>query len=144
MSKTMKAAIVKEFGGPLLIEEVKIPKVGKGQILVKIEACGVCHTDLHAVNGDWPIKPKLPLIPGHEGVGYVVEVGEGVNHIKEGDAVGIPWLDSACGHCEHCMSGWETLCQSQQNAGYSVNGGFAQYALTDANYVGILKKIPIS
>ncbi|AXP08323.1 alcohol dehydrogenase AdhP [Campylobacter hepaticus] len=140
MSKTMKAAIVKEFGGPLLIEEVKIPKVGKRQILVKIEACGVCHTDLHAVNGDWPIKPKLPLIPGHEGVGYVVEVGEGVNHIKEGDAVGIPWLYSACGHCEHCMSGWETLCQSQQNAGYSVNGGFAQYALADANYVGILKK----
>ncbi|GMB90491.1 Cinnamyl-alcohol dehydrogenase ELI3-2 Cad [Helicobacter ailurogastricus] len=140
MSKKMKAAVAKEFGKPLSVEEVDVPSVKEGEVLVKIQACGVCHTDLHAVEGDWPIKPKLPLIPGHEGVGYVVEVGKGVKHIKEGDAVGIPWLYSACGHCTHCMSGWETLCLHQENGGYSVNGGYAEYALADANYVGVLKK----
>ena len=146
MAKTMKAAVLKEFGRPLVIEEIAIPEPGDGQVLVKIEACGVCHTDLHAVEGDWPVKPNLKalpgggFIPGHEGVGYVVKVGKGVTHIKEGDAVGIPWLYSACGHCEHCMAGWETLCESQQNGGYSVNGGFAEYAVADATYCGILKK----
>lgn len=146
MSKKMKAAVVKQFGKPLVIEEVEVPKPKDGEVLVKIEACGVCHTDLHALEGDWPVKPNLNalpnggFIPGHEGVGYVVEVGKGVKHIKEGDAVGIPWLYSACGHCTHCMAGWETLCHSQQNGGYSVNGGFAEYAVADANYVGVLKK----
>ena len=146
MSKTMKAAVVKEFGKPLVIQEVPIPEPRDGEVLVKIEACGVCHTDLHAVDGDWPVKPNLKalsgggFIPGHEGVGFVVKVGKGVPHIKEGDAVGIPWLDSACGHCEHCMAGWETLCEKQDNGGYSVNGGFAEYAIADANYVGILQK----
>lgn len=146
MTKTMKAAVLKEFGQPLMIEEIAIPEPGDGQVLVKIEACGVCHTDLHAVEGDWPVKPNLKalpgggFIPGHEGVGYVVKVGKGVTHIKEGDAVGIPWLYSACGHCEHCMAGWETLCESQQNGGDSVNGGFAEYAVADATYCGILKK----
>ena len=146
MSKTMKAAVVKEFGKPLVIQEVPIPEPRDGEVLVKIEACGVCHTDLHAVDGDWPVKPNLKalgsggFIPGHEGVGFVVKVGKGVTHIKEGDAVGIPWLYSACGHCEHCMAGWETLCEKQDNGGYSVNGGFAEYAIADANYVGILQK----
>ncbi|ETD22160.1 alcohol dehydrogenase AdhP [Helicobacter macacae] len=146
MSKTMKAAVVKEFGKPLVIQEVAIPEPRDGEVLVKIEACGVCHTDLHAVDGDWPVKPNLKalgsggFIPGHEGVGFVVKVGKGVTHIKEGDAVGIPWLYSACGHCEHCMAGWETLCEKQDNGGYSVNGGFAEYAIADANYVGILQK----
>lgn len=135
---TMKAAVVKAFGEPLVIEQVPIPKVGPGQLLVKIVATGVCHTDLHAAEGDWPVKPQPPFIPGHEGVGYVVAVGEGVKHIKEGDRVGVPWLYSACGHCEHCLDSWETLCHSQQNAGYSVNGSFAEYCLADANYVGIL------
>lgn len=146
MSKTMKAAVVKEFGKPLVIQEVPIPEPRDGEVLVKIEACGVCHTDLHAVDGDWPVKPNLKalgsggFIPGHEGVGFVVKVGKGVTHIKEGDAVGIPWLYSACGHCEHCMAGWETLCEKQDNGGYSVNGGFAEYAIADANYVGVLQK----
>ncbi|MHA7845069.1 alcohol dehydrogenase AdhP [Serratia sp. D1N4] len=135
---TMKAAVVKAFGEPLVIEQVPIPKAGPGQLLVKIVATGVCHTDLHAAEGDWPVKPQPPFIPGHEGVGYVVAVGEGVKHIKEGDRVGVPWLYSACGHCEHCLDSWETLCHSQQNAGYSVNGSFAEYCLADANYVGIL------
>lgn len=138
MNKTMKAAVVRAFGQPLVIEEVTVPRPGAGEILVKIEACGVCHTDLHAAEGDWPVKPNPPFIPGHEGVGHVVAVGSGVNHVKEGDRVGIPWLYSACGYCEHCLGGWETLCETQQNSGYSVNGGFAEYALADAAYVGHL------
>ncbi|PWF21586.1 alcohol dehydrogenase AdhP [Corticimicrobacter populi] len=138
MQTTMKAAVLRTFGQPLQIEEVTVPRPGPGDILVKIEACGVCHTDLHAVEGDWPVKPNPPFIPGHEGVGHVVAVGAGVTHVKEGDRVGIPWLYSACGHCEHCLGGWETLCESQQNAGYSVNGGFAEYALAAADYVGKL------
>ncbi|QLF93351.1 alcohol dehydrogenase AdhP [Pseudomonas sp. ABC1] len=138
METTMKAAVLRKFGAPLQIEEVPIPRPGPGELLVKIAACGVCHTDLHAVEGDWPVKPNPPFIPGHEGVGHVVAVGSGVTHVKEGDRVGIPWLYSACGHCEHCLGGWETLCESQQNGGYSVNGGFAEYALADAGYVGRL------
>jgi propanol-preferring alcohol dehydrogenase len=136
--RTMKAAVVHEFGKPLAIEEVAVPRPGAGEVLVRIRACGVCHTDLHAAEGDWPVKPKPPFIPGHEGVGDVVAVGTGVGHVKEGDRVGIPWLYTACGHCEHCLAGWETLCEQQQNTGYSVNGGFAEYAVADAEYVGHL------
>ena len=138
MIKTMKAAVVHEFGKPLTIEEVPVPRPGAGQVLVRIRACGVCHTDLHAAEGDWPVKPKPPFIPGHEGVGQVAAVGSGVSHVKEGDRIGVPWLHTACGHCEHCLGGWETLCEQQQNTGYSVNGGFAEYALADADYVGHL------
>lgn len=138
MPKTMKAAVVREFGKPLVFEEVPIATPGPGQILVKIAATGVCHTDLHAAGGDWPVKPKPPFIPGHEGVGHVVAVGSGVTHVKEGDRVGVPWLYTACGHCKHCLGGWETLCNDQQNTGYSVNGSFAEYVLADPNYVGLL------
>ncbi|MGF1625885.1 MAG: alcohol dehydrogenase AdhP [Alphaproteobacteria bacterium] len=136
MARTMKAAVVRNFGAPLDIDDVPVPEVGPGQILVKIAACGVCHTDLHAAEGDWPVKPSLPFIPGHEGVGQVAAVGSGVTRVKEGDRVGVPWLHSACGGCTHCMAGWETLCEGQQNTGYSVNGGFADYALADPRYVG--------
>lgn len=136
--QTMRAAVSKEFGKPLVVEEVPVPTAGAGEVLVKIEACGVCHTDLHAVEGDWPVRPKGDLIPGHEGVGRVVQVGAGVSHLQEGDLVGIPWLYSACGHCEYCHQGWETLCESQENGGYSVNGGFAEYAVGAADYVGVL------
>ncbi len=136
MERTMKAAVVRKFGEPLAIEEVETPRPQRGEILVKVAASGVCHTDLHAAHGDWPVKPNPPFIPGHEGVGHIVAVGEGVSHVKEGDRVGVPWLYSACGHCEHCMGGWETLCESQQNTGYSVNGGFADYTLADAGFVG--------
>lgn len=138
MDKTMKAAVVRDFDQPLVIEEVTVPRPGPGQILVKVEACGVCHTDLHAAEGDWPVKPNPPFIPGHEGVGYVVALGEGVKHLREGDRVGMPWLYSACGHCVHCLGGWETLCEQQQNTGYSVNGSFAEYVVADAAYVGHL------
>ncbi|MCB0577817.1 MAG: alcohol dehydrogenase AdhP [Phaeodactylibacter sp.] len=132
----MKAAVVHEFGKPLSIESVSVPRPGPGQVLVRVAASGVCHTDLHAADGDWPVKPKLPFIPGHEGVGYVAAAGPGVRHLKEGDRVGIPWLHSACGSCEYCFTGWETLCEQQQNTGYSVDGGFAEYVLADAGYVG--------
>lgn len=136
--KTMKAAVVREFGKDLQIEEVEVKRPGAHQILVKVIASGVCHTDLHAVEGDWPVKPKMPLIPGHEGVGYVVAVGPEVHNVKEGDAVGVPWLYSACGGCEYCITGWETLCGTQQNGGYSVDGGFAEFVIADARYVGKL------
>ncbi|MCG8462051.1 MAG: alcohol dehydrogenase catalytic domain-containing protein, partial [Holophagales bacterium] len=134
----MKAAVVRQFGKPLDVCEVPRPEVTPGKILVKIEASGVCHTDLHAARGDWPVNPSPPFIPGHEGVGYVAEVGSGVTFVKEGDRVGIPWLHSACGHCRHCVSGWETICPEQQNTGYSVNGGFADFVLADPEYVGHL------
>ena len=136
ISKTMRAAVVEKFRQPLQIREVPIPSPGPGQALIKIMATGVCHTDLHAADGDWPVKPKPPFIPGHEGAGIVVKLGPGVTHLKEGDRVGIAWLHSACGHCEFCISGWETLCKAQQNSGYSVNGSFAEYAIGQADYLG--------
>jgi propanol-preferring alcohol dehydrogenase len=138
MTKTMKAAVVRELGKPLVIEEVAMPQAGPGQVLVKVAAAGVCHTDLHAAEGDWPVKPRPPFIPGHEGVGQIVAAGTGVKHVKEGDRVGVPWLYSACGHCRHCLGGWETLCTEQQNTGYSVNGSFAEYVVADPDYVGRL------
>ncbi|KXV72622.1 alcohol dehydrogenase AdhP [Acetobacter cerevisiae] len=140
MSGKMKAAVVREFGKPLSIEELDIPDIRPNEILVKMIACGVCHTDLHAADGDWPKKPTLPFIPGHEGVGTVVKTGSAVTHVKVGDEVGVPWLYSACGHCEHCLGGWETLCAKQEDTGYSVNGCFAEYVVADPNYVALLPK----
>jgi len=131
----MKAAVVNEFHQQLEVKEVPIPEIGYGEVLVKMKACGVCHTDLHAAHGDWPVKPKLPLIPGHEGVGIVEKVGEGVTSLKVGDRVGIPWLYSACGECDYCLQGWETLCHKQENGGYSVDGGYAEYCKAPAAYV---------
>ena len=142
MAQTMKAAVVRAFRAPLEIEEVLIPSPGPGEVLVRIKATGVCHTDLHAADGDWPVKPTPPFIPGHEGVGIVAGVGAGVKHLKEGDAVGIAWLHDACGECEYCITGWETLCPSQRNSGYSVNGSFAEYAIGSASYVGRLPENP--
>lgn len=131
---TMRAAIVNTFGEELEVGTAPIPEPGPGQALVKVIASGVCHTDLHAAHGDWPVKPKLPLIPGHEGVGNVVKVGPGVTEVKVGDLVGNAWLASACGNCEFCRTGWETLCESQQNGGYSVDGSFGEYMLVDAKF----------
>ncbi|WP_448702870.1 alcohol dehydrogenase AdhP [Mucilaginibacter sp. AW1-3] len=131
----MKAAVLKTLGGPLTIEEMPVKRPGENQILVKVISCGVCHTDLHACSGDWPVKPKVPLIPGHEAIGYVAALGKGVDNVKEGDIVGVPWLYSACGGCEFCITGWETLCERQQNGGYSVDGGYAEYVVADARYV---------
>jgi alcohol dehydrogenase, propanol-preferring len=137
----MKAMQVVKFGSPLKLVRLAKPKLqGPFDILVSIHASGVCHTDLHAANGDWPVKPTLPFIPGHEGVGEVVELGDLVSDIKIGDRVGVPWLYSTCGHCKHCLSGWETLCGAQKNTGYSVNGGYAEFAVADSRYVAKIPK----
>lgn len=135
---TMKAAVVHEFGKPLRIEEVAVPTPGPGEVLVKVTACGVCHTDLHAAMGDWPVKPSPPFIPGHEAAGVVVAVGPGVTERKVGDAVGVAWLHDACMRCEYCETGWETLCEKQHNTGYSVNGGFAEYVIAAAPFAALL------
>ena len=134
----MKAAVVHEFDQPLVIEEIATPEPGHGQVLVKIETSGLCHTDIHAARGDWPVKPAPPFVPGHEGVGIVTRVGPGVTNLHEGDRVAVPWLGWACGACEFCASGWETLCADAQYTGYTVNGGFAEYVLADAAFAGLV------
>jgi alcohol dehydrogenase, propanol-preferring len=142
MAKMMKAAVVNAFGKPLQIEQVPVPTPGWGEVLIKVIATGVCHTDLHAADGDWPVKPALPFIPGHEGAGVVAAVGSGVTGLKEGDAVGVAWLHDACGGCEYCVTGWDSLCEAQHNTGYSVNGSFAEYVIGAAPYVGRLPSNP--
>src|SRR4029434_5446179 len=135
----MKAILVEEFKKRPQVKEVVEPKLRSPfDALVRIHASGVCHTDLHAGDGDWPVKPTLPFVPGHEGAGIVAAVGPGVRTLKEGDPVGIAWLHDACGECEFCITGWETLCAAQSNSGYSVNGSFAEYALGSAAYVARL------
>lgn len=134
----MKAAVVRDFRQPLVIEHRPVPTPGHGEIVVRIEASGLCHTDIHAAHGDWPIKPTLPFVPGHEGVGIVTRVGAGVTRVKEGDRVALPWLGYACGTCEFCVSGWETLCAQQVNTGYGMDGAYSEYAKAFAAYVGIV------
>ena len=130
----MKAAVVTGFQNPLEIQDVPIPDPGPGQVLVRIESSGLCHTDIHASRGDWPVKPTPPFIPGHEGVGVVDRLGSGVAGHAVGDRVAIAWLGSACGRCRYCIGGWETLCELQQNSGYSINGAFAEYAVVAAAF----------
>jgi alcohol dehydrogenase, propanol-preferring len=132
----MKAAVVHSFDRPLEIEDVPMPEPGADQVLVRIETSGLCHTDIHAARGEWPVKPTLPFIPGHEGVGVIEQLGGGNAHgLEVGTRVALPWLGYACGDCRYCNTGWETLCQSQLNTGYSINGGFAEYAVGHARHV---------
>ncbi|GAA2245917.1 hypothetical protein GCM10010104_47880 [Streptomyces indiaensis] len=119
----MKAAVVRSFGEPLVIEER--PEPGPGQVRIRLEASGLCHTDIHAAHGDWPVKPTPPFVPGHEGVGIVEALGDGVTRPAVGQRVAVPWPGWACGRREHCLSGTETLCEQQGNTGYSVDGGYA-------------------
>jgi propanol-preferring alcohol dehydrogenase len=140
MPNKMRAAVVTAFGKPLALQEWDIPTPGPGQILVKTEACGVCHTDLHAANGDWPLKPVPPFVPGHEAIGVVVGLGAGVTSVREGERVGVPWLYSACGHCEYCLQAFETVCAEAKFGGYTQNGGFAEYLLADPDYVARIPK----
>lgn len=132
---TYRAAVVHDFTEPLTVEQVPKAELGPGQILVKVEASGLCHTDIHAAHGDWPVKPLLPFIPGHEGVGVVRELGPGVARVALGDRVAMPWLGYACGTCDYCVSGRETLCLEQKNMGYSIDGGFGEYVRAYARYV---------
>ncbi|WP_047462073.1 alcohol dehydrogenase AdhP [Rhizobium rhizogenes] len=138
IAKTMMAAVVRQFGEPLVIENVPVPVPGPGELLVKVIACGVCHTDLHAADGDWPVKPSPPFIPGHEVAGVVAALGPGVPDFKEGDAVGVAWLHDACMRCEYCETGWETLCEHQHDTGYSCDGGFAEYVIASAAFTARL------
>ncbi|MFE9425120.1 alcohol dehydrogenase AdhP [Kitasatospora sp. NPDC006697] len=131
----MKAAVVHSFTAPLTVEDRPVPEPGPHQVLVRIEASGLCHTDIHAAHGDWPVKPAPPFVPGHEGVGIVEAAGSEVRHVRVGRRVAIPWLADACGRCDHCVSGWETLCLQQHNSGYSVDGAYAEYALAHGDYV---------
>ena len=131
----MKAAVVPAFNAPLEIRDIEVPTPQAGQVLVKIQASGLCHTDIHAANGDWPVKPKMPLIPGHEGVGLIEAIGDGVEHLAVGDRVALPWLGLACGRCRYCIGGHETYCQSPQYMGYTIDGGYAEYTIGYASHV---------
>lgn len=137
---TMKAAVVEAHKAPLKIMEVPRPEAGPGEVVVKIIAAGLCHTDIHAAHGDWQVKSKLPLIPGHEGVGTVESLGAGVTNLKVGDMVAIPWLGYACGECEYCITGWETLCEKQLNMGYFMDGSYAEYTKA---YARMVVKVPV-
>jgi alcohol dehydrogenase, propanol-preferring len=133
---TMKAAVVHDFmtsPRPLSVPQARGERRPGAR---QIEACGLCHTDIHAAHGDWPIKPHLPLIPGHAGLGIVEALGPGAGEeISEGDRVAIPWLGFACGRCRNCNSGRETLCEAHVNTGYSMDGGYAEYAAAYARHV---------
>jgi alcohol dehydrogenase, propanol-preferring len=131
----MRAAVVPALGAPLEIRDLPVPEPGPGQVVVRIEASGLCHTDIHAARGDWPVKPKIPLVPGHEGVGIVVAVGEGASSVSVGERVALPWLGHACGQCRYCIGGWETYCTSPQYMGYTMDGGYAEYTLAYASHV---------
>jgi propanol-preferring alcohol dehydrogenase len=129
----MRAMILDRPGQPLVCREVPVPAAGAGQVLVKVSACAVCRTDLHVVDGELP-EPKLPLIPGHEIVGRVVALGEGVTHLPIGARVGIPWLGWTCGECEFCRSARENLCDHARFTGYTLDGGYAEYTVADARF----------
>ena len=133
----MKAAILHELKGPLTIEEVVQPKPAAHEVLIEVQACGVCHSDLHVANGDWPpIVPitKTPLILGHEIAGRVVEKGNSVNDLEIGDRVGVPWVHWTCGECEFCREGNENLCTKQQITGVTVDGGYAEFVKAPSSH----------
>lgn len=132
---TYTAAVVRDFTKPLSIDTVPRATLQPDQVLVKVEASGLCHTDIHAAHGDWPVKPAPPFVPGHEGVGIVVDRGSAVTEVDLGDRVAMPWLGYACGTCDYCVSGWETLCLQQKNMGYFLDGGFAEYTVAYGRYV---------
>jgi len=117
----------------LKLTELPVPKPGLGQILVKVRACGVCRTDLHVLDGDLT-QGKMPIVPGHEIVGVVAETGPGVEQLKTGTRVGVPWLGYTCGKCRYCANGRENLCTAARFTGYHLDGGYAEYALADQRY----------
>jgi alcohol dehydrogenase, propanol-preferring len=134
----MKAAVLRDFKMPLVVEDVPRPKLADGELLIKVEVCGVCHSDLHVADGDWSQLAgiiKKPLILGHEVVGTVAEVGSGVHGVRIGDRVGVPWIHWTCGVCEHCREGNENLCIKQQITGVTVDGGYAEFVKAPATHI---------
>ena len=134
MSECFKAAIIDEFDRPVDIRETMLPEPGGFHALIRNLSSGVCHTDVHAAQGDWPIEPDLPLIPGHEGVEEVIKLGPGGHTVAVGDIVGNDWRWSACGTCEYCRTGRETFCNFAEYGGYPVDGSFGEYMLVDTRY----------
>jgi alcohol dehydrogenase, propanol-preferring len=133
----MKAAVLREFKAPLSLEQMDPPKLEAHEVLLAVEACGVCHSDLHVADGDWPqIVPitKLPLILGHEIAGRVVEKGSAVDSLQVGDRVGVPWVHWTCGECDFCRSGSENLCAKQKITGVTVDGGYAEFMKAPASH----------
>jgi alcohol dehydrogenase, propanol-preferring len=120
-------------GLPLKPTEVPVPRLGTGEVLIQVHACAVCRTDLHVVDGELP-DPKLPIIPGHQIVGTVIETGNGSRAFKVGDRVGVPWLGWTCGECSYCKSGRENLCDRARYTGYQIDGGYAEMAVADERF----------
>ena len=129
----MRAMLLKSAGRRLVLDDLPVPRPGAGQVLVKVAACAVCRTDLHVVDGELP-NPKLPLVPGHEVVGRVEQLGAGVTNFRVGERVGIPWLGWTCGECEYCLSARENLCERARFTGYTIDGGYAEFAVADARF----------
>lgn len=129
----MRAMVLEALAQPLCLKEIPIPQPNPEQLLIKIHACGVCRTDLHIVDGELA-NPKLPLIPGHEIVGTVVQTGKNVEKYKVGDRIGVPWLGSTCGKCRYCQKGQENLCDNALFTGYTIDGGYAEYTVADQRY----------
>ncbi|MEN8196834.1 MAG: zinc-dependent alcohol dehydrogenase [Pseudomonadota bacterium] len=139
MTATMRAAVAVGYGKPLEIREYPIPKPGPGELLIKLETCGVCHSDLDVRKGSTaPPESTFPLILGHEGVGIVVERGPGCRVIEEGARVGLPWMHDTCGHCRECLTGQESFCAEHRGHSFDVNGGFAEYAIVKEAYTVII------
>ncbi len=134
----MKAMVLRQFAAietsPLRLESIEVPDPEEGEVLMKVEACGVCHTDLHTVEGDLPAA-NLPIVPGHQVVGKVAKLGFGASSLQHGDKVGVAWLHSTCGHCSFCLSGKENLCPQARFTGYHVNGGYAEYIIAREKFV---------
>ena len=145
MPRKMRAAVVDAAGSPIVVRnDVSVPTIENlksGQVLVRVRACGCCHTDLHACRADWPVKPSFPLIPGHEGIGIVVaksafdDENDDESNVQIGDIVGLPWLQHTCGKCEFCRAGKENLCRASATMGYGVSGAYAEYAVGFASHV---------
>jgi propanol-preferring alcohol dehydrogenase len=129
----MRAMVFEGVGKLLVLKDLPIPKPESGQILIRVHACGICRTDLHIVDGELH-EPKLPLVPGHQVVGRIAGIGDGVHGFREGERVGIPWLGGTCGRCAYCRSARENLCDSPRFTGYQADGGFAEYAVADHRF----------
>jgi alcohol dehydrogenase, propanol-preferring len=140
---TMQAMVLEKQGAPLVFKTVPVPSPSATQVLIKVIACGICRTDLHIIDGELP-NPQLPLIPGHEIVGEVVSLGKDVTNLKEGDFIGVPWLAYTCGSCRYCLKQKENLCENALFTGYTINGGYAEFAVAMNIIVFQYQPLPLS